>query len=721
MTTETHPRLSLSDVAKPLIWRIFGAAADPQSDKSAFELAVPILSSRLPDSSAASAITEVRSWFKKDADPPWIRPELMEPIANVIDQGLDPDFPELAVWAIGAIDAEVAAPILRTWPEPRTVAFAEASVATLSAFQKRGHVVDPTRASGISGLNRRRTTVPRDAIERNSPLATFLHLESHGWELVHYALHPSAGNLIDILVDMLSEIRPACLPSLITRLEHPVLQARAADRFSIPARRADVPHAPLSWITPTADDSVIALSTIHTLHAVNDLTDNPAGTNSDHARRQAPTDQLPADGDQPQDAAESLIQALVDHGTALPLERFAHWAADILVHAPQILHRSPDGSCPLIVRQLEKRCADGLAHVLTAVDPSKFLAPFRANLPSTNRHAMFRHLADVAWALRTSPNGQGVTVARLALEDYRKDADRELVEESFYFTWNNWQDRQSVRSLGRALALSNPTFDPAAWIFAECQRLPLTVWDGEDRIGAFFAADRIAQFNFLIAIHALEPATVLGRQPTPESVRQLAEQVWAHCRLADRLDCSDADITPAAEGAVRTAIRLGDPNEAWILNQAAAYPGPRALLALAQDLGFGSPAMTPQSEDNNSFAAEFAAVCVALFSRRPIPRLDVLVYWGELWLVLGEAEPAERTAAAIINASDRLGTSGRPIKILTLKLLALAKSQLSVGPDIAHEIVERYDDLWKVHTPTHEQADREQVDSYRKLVAHKGH
>ena len=716
MNAEAHCDLSLSDAAKPLIWRVFGNAADPRNEKSAYELAGPILSERLPDATAALDIAEVRGWFERSAEWTWIRPDLLEPIARLIVENLDPGFPSLAVWSVSAVDADVVGPLLRSWPESRVDAFTDAAIGALGALRDRGNVLDPTRLGGMSDFNRRTAKISLAAFERTCPLATFMHLEGHGWELVHKALHPSARSLINILVDLLVETRPDRFASLLGQLEHPVLQAKAADRFRCPVPEADGAFPPLRWITPVADDALIALSTLQALHAVNDLTQSRERLDRDDGPQNTSQPQSNPEDEHAECKPESVVRRLLDRAAALPVERFIHWAADVLAHAPQILHSAADGSYPANVRLLEDLCAARVAHVLSENEPRALLDAFRTRFATHARANSFRHVADFAWALRTRPEGQAGAVARVALDEYRRFADRELAERSFYFTWANWIDRQSVRSLGRALALSVDTLEPADWIESQCLRLPLTAWDAEDCMEAFFAADRIAQYNFLIAIHALQPAAELGKVPDPESVLEAADKIWAHCRLSERVRCSGSDIASAAEGAARVAVSLGNADDAWILRQAVAGPGPRALLALAQERGLGPEPEVARTKGHDAFAAEFAIACVTQFKSRPVSALDSLVYWGELWLFLNAAEPAEFTAAKIIDARNRLGRFDRASDILVLKLLALADSQLSVVPEVERDIASRYDALWLTHTPFDEKADRDQVDAYRKLA-----
>ena len=91
----------------------------------------------------------------------------------------------------------------------------------------------------FAGAESGKARIPRDAVQREGRLETYRHLNSHGFELIHRALHPPAGKLIEFVIDL----RPERFESLIERLGHPVMQARAAYHMVTATRALDHPHA----------------------------------------------------------------------------------------------------------------------------------------------------------------------------------------------------------------------------------------------------------------------------------------------------------------------------------------------------------------------------------------------------------------------------------------------------------------------------------------------
>lgn len=114
----------------------------------------------------------------------------------------------------------------RSWPEDiRWNERLMASIANPHGERRR----PGRRSNGESSPVRRRHSsakIPRDALEREGKLETFRSLKSHDFELVYDGLHPAAGNLIGLVL----ELRPERFQSLIERLDHPVLQAQSALR-----------------------------------------------------------------------------------------------------------------------------------------------------------------------------------------------------------------------------------------------------------------------------------------------------------------------------------------------------------------------------------------------------------------------------------------------------------------------------------------------------------
>ena len=704
MVSRSTSTLNLSERAKSVVWHIFGSGMSPYGNKSAFDLIEPIVRRWVPGPEGTSAIAEIRSWFDAHGDNHWLRNDVRDDVAQVILDGVEGEFSERAVWAVGSIDDNRAAPLIRCqWSELRIDAFVTATIDELCKARDRGKFLDVARAAGIPGLDPRRATIPQDAFERDSKLATFVHLDGHGWELVHYALHPAVGNLLELVVDL----RPNNFSHMFSQLDHPVLQARAAAYF-VPLAVKNDHRAPLRWLSGEPCDALVAATIKHTLDTVNLLDDEArASSNTDPEQHPWRTELRPGKDDLDQ-AAQDLLESLVDRLAEFPPETSGHWLGELLVNAPDILHGRFDGQKPLRIAQLETACTSSLSRLL-GDSPERTLGPFRSAFSLGRRRTWNRYIADLAWRLRAVSRTRAVELAKRALDDELRQVNQALADERFFFRWEDWHDRENVLAIGRALALSLNPLEISAWVSERCTLLPLTAWDVEESYSTFLVADRIARYWFLVAYHALTASSELNLCVESANIRALAQTVWAHCDFVGdpRLNC---DV--AAEAFARAAVRFGEATDAWILEQADnPAVGPRSLYALVHERAAGTRSGgVPDLLYEDAFTAEFTRAVAVQFEDGGRFDLDTLSYWGELWLLLKAPGPAEQTAIAILNAPTAPGQRDRAKEILTLKLLAIAANDHPLSPALHEYIDAEYSALWRHNTPSDERTHREFVD-----------
>ena len=150
---------------------------------------------------------------------------MREPVAVLIVEGVGSDRSETAIWAVGSIKVDLATQIIRSrWHSEDIASFVEAAITTLEKLAKRDDILDAAGIVPFAGFDRGKATIPRKAVQQEGRLKTFQHLNDFGFDLVHRALYPPAGNLIGMVADL----QPERFESLIERLDHPVMQARAA-------------------------------------------------------------------------------------------------------------------------------------------------------------------------------------------------------------------------------------------------------------------------------------------------------------------------------------------------------------------------------------------------------------------------------------------------------------------------------------------------------------
>ncbi len=220
MTPETAQEPCLTAEAKAVIWRIFGEGASPQTRRTPYQLIEPILRKRLSPTDADLTIVVVRAWFETHGDRQWLKSDVNEAVAAIVLEGIGAVRGETEIWAVGYIDAEVTARIIRSlWSSEEIGSFVDNAISLLEEFSKSDRVLDASRLHRPYSADAR---ITRNPDEREGRMETFRQLDSHGFELVQLALHPPAGNLLALVV----ELRPDRFALLIDSLDHQVMQAR---------------------------------------------------------------------------------------------------------------------------------------------------------------------------------------------------------------------------------------------------------------------------------------------------------------------------------------------------------------------------------------------------------------------------------------------------------------------------------------------------------------
>ena len=268
MSTGSMPDVALPDEAKAAVWRIFGKGESPLTGRSTFDLIEGLISKHVPSSTNRDrAISVIRGWFETSGDRRWLKPDVREPVAELILGGTGAEWSETAIWAVGSIDRDLAARMIRSrWFSEDIDSFVDAAITTLERVCSSDKVLSAAGVFGLAEADSGSATIPRDDLRREGKLGTFRHILRWRFELIHRALHRTVGNLIEVVLDL----RPEMFQSLVARLDHPVMQARAAD-YLVVARGALDHRKPLSWVTENSCDELIALAILHTLETINRL------------------------------------------------------------------------------------------------------------------------------------------------------------------------------------------------------------------------------------------------------------------------------------------------------------------------------------------------------------------------------------------------------------------------------------------------------------------
>ena len=704
MTKELDHVPSLNEEAKAIIWRIFAEGASPRTRQSAYEAIEPVARRHLSSNEAEPAIAAMRGWFESYGDRHWLKSDMRDAVASVILEGVGTAFGESEVWAIGSIDAEVATRAIRSfWSCGHIDSFVNGALDALEKLCRRGNVLDASRLDRTGSVDTGNT---RQAIARDGRLAFYQQLHSHGLDLVLRALHPAAGNLLALVI----ELRPERFESLMERLDHPVVQARAAHHMVAATRHSDH-RAPLQWIAHGSCDGSIASAIVHTLNTVNGLDSDIRLADRTDPDRYPPSAELRPDQDDLDAAVAGLLRGLVDRLALLDPPACARWIGELLSGATYVLNRQQGHEIPPRVDQLEKACTEMCVRLFRETWSDNLLSELIAGLRHTRRMSWTRHLAEIAWELRDTEPARAKELANAALDEHERQIAAELERDHVFLEWHDWDYREWLKCLGIALAMSCENIDLPHWVWTRCHALPLSVWDAEENQSAFSSADRVVLHRFLVAVHAIPILGLLGRSADPVSVRALAETLWAHTAFAERHLHRHADPSTAVECAARYAIEYGSPTDAWLLEQMRAPRfTPRSLWALIdQRHQKACRESGTEASDEEFILVEFARICSNRFGDGSEFNLEALRYWGLLWLLLGAVNEAEKTATAIL--AFPLEAHDRSYKLLALKLLAEVAESRPLSPAMTEFPASLYRQLWSSYTPREELPDRQTIDA----------
>ena len=528
MISNSKPSISLPAEAKAVIWRIFGDGESPLKKLSTYELIEPIIRKHVPPTEQDRAVTDICGWFESHGDRQWLKSDMSEPVAELIVEGIGTGRTERRIWAVGSIDTDLTARIIHSrWSPNEIGSFVEATLTTLKKPCDIDQVLDATRCNIFEKQESFHAKIPKSAVERKGKLETFRHLDNHGFELVHQGLYPAVGNLIELVI----ELRPEIFESLIKRIDHPVVQMRAAHHMIAKVRPMDH-RKTLLWITKDSCDALIVLAIIHTLNTVNGLDEDIRCAGHLDINQFTWSTELRPPQDNLDTAAADLLTGLIDRLALLDPLVCARWIGELLSNAPYMLHHISDsGEKPQRVEQLEKACTERLACLVRQSWSNDLLAELCTGLSLTPRTTWDRHLAKIAWEIHDTEPTRAAEIAQTTLEKHEQHVADEIEHHRLFQGWNDWHYHEWIGGLGIALALSCENLDLPNWVSEKCRALPLSVWDAEENIWTFLTADRAAQHWFLVALYAIPPLQELGRTVDPVEVRTLTSILETHCRF----------------------------------------------------------------------------------------------------------------------------------------------------------------------------------------------
>ena len=459
--------IQLSEVARQAIWRIFGNGLAPLKQSTCRNLVEPIIQKQLRKTDEADrAITEIRSWFDPDGGPNQLRPDMNEPVAEIIIDGIREALSattgienhDTAFWAMGSMRSDLSTPIMRaSWSPEQIDRFTEYTLDILESLHERGNIIDPKH---IVGPDIRGATAHPPEIGHDDPLRNFQVGPDTAYQA--YRLMYSG---IPSVVDLLLELKPEMLPELVDKIQNRLLQSFAASCLAGIRATSDY-RQPLNWISDTSSTALIALAILHTLKIVHE--------------REIASITLPNSG-----AAETVdlvavsdpIADLVSSLSALGPARSTWWAFELLNHTSF----GPEQKRPT-AEQVEQQCTQLLNDNVLNHWSNEVMNELEGGLRRARLEPRGKPLADIAWGLRDAEPEKAYRISGIILDEHERRMTKAMKDFlQFPYFVGRWNYNDWLTALGAAVVIHHNKLDPMDWAMEKCRALPLSAWDADGR------------------------------------------------------------------------------------------------------------------------------------------------------------------------------------------------------------------------------------------------
>ena len=698
MTSNKVPINQLPLEAKQAIWRIFGNGLAPKKHRMWHDLVGPIIQNRLGKNDEADRIiAEVQSWFVLDGGASQLRPDMKEPVAEMIIDGIGRALSETtgvrnhdtAFWAMGSISTDFAAAIIRSsWRPEQIDAFAAYALDILERLHEKGEIINPKHVFGrdIQGARAR----PSEAGYQD-PLRAFQIGPETEFQ-AYRTRYPGIASIVRLLL----ELKPGMLPELVDRVQDPLLQSFGA--FCVAGTRATSDHRkPLRWITDTSPAALIALAVLHILEIASEA-EIAATTVSDSSAPEPPGPETLADP----------ISDLASSLAALGPARSTWWAFELLNHT----YFGPDERRSR-AEQVEQHFIRLLEDIVLHHWSDKVIKELESGLRRARFEPRGKPLADITWAIRGQQPEKAARISCILLNEHERHTTAALEDDlKLPYISGRWSRHDWLTALAVAVVIHHKGVDPVDWAIEKCKALPLSSWDADEEGRVFRAADHVAQTQMTIALYAVQLLADVGRTLDSEKLRAFAEQVWAHVDFVRRYSDSMTEDSVTAELAARVSVVLGEPDQEWLLGQAKnPAVDPPTLRALLDQVRLQCKTSTDVGALGK--IREFA-------SDRFINSVEVnprsAPHFANLWLILDAPREAAKTAEVLLTyhpiRAEGFTHADRAHTIAALKMMAFAKSRRELAGDLFEASRSLYESLWGRYIPPEETHAQQEVDMY---------
>ena len=674
-------------------WRVVGAVESPLRKPVLSSVVDGVLGLLFEQGSVAESERRrvrgiVHGWYETLDGRPALAQDAMREVDDLVLRGVAQQLlegksspaNEALFWAIGTVDAEVAAEVIQAvWRPEQVDALWENSVAVLQRLCERENVIDLDNILGYKVDGGRASVDPEYKRDR---VRVFRRTD-----LGRPYLYGGVANIIVLIMTL----RPDLFPELVEKVDHPIVQRWALfviSRYMVLDRLQA-----LDWLKGNPSEPVTAIAIVHALEVMRELASEARLPGSGQKEREEAAE-----------LAAKLLSGLLDRLAQYEPSESVRWIAELYEHGdiPNIVIGETGGYD--LGERLEECCIDKIAELV------------RQNWHCGLREALKSKVRQDAVMQRTLPLGtvaqrvsrdhpdRAVEIAKIVLEKHAEHADDILQgNRHAYYTLTDGRTIKWMRGLGSALALALPDDEtPLDWAIAQCSGLPLSVWEADDHREKFRVADDVAQMQMTVAIYAAVARYESGLGVEPEMVRNLAVRVWDHSHFVGQQDGYRLEEPEVDELAARLLVELGNPSEEWLIVQAKRLEiGPRGLWGLVDAYvgRYGFPNLA--NELSSSIAARYRHIKAV-----EISTLRSLV---KIWQILEAADPALLTAETMMEYHQRRMQREDYLDVMNLRVLTVRKK----GPtsELMKGIRSLSEYLWRNHIPDEEREIKRAVDA----------
>ena len=693
MTTSNETStIQLSVVAQHAIWRIFGNGLAPLKQSTCLDLVEPIIQKQLRKTNEADrAIAEIRSWFDPDGGPNQLRPDMSEPVAEIIIDGIREALSattgienhDTAFWAMGSIRSDLSAPIMRSsWSPEQIDTFAAYALDILESLHERGNIIDPKH---IVGPDIRGATAHPQEMGHDDPLRNFQVGPDTAYQ-AYWLMYPGIPSVVDLLL----ELKPEILPELVDKIQNRLLQSFAASCLAGIRATSDY-RQPLNWITDTSSTALIALAILHTLEIVSER------EIASRTLRNSGT-AVNVDSEAVSDPIADIVASLAALGPA----RSTWWAFELLNHTSF----GPDQK-RVTAEHVEERCTELLNDNVLNHWSDEVTNELEDGLRRARLEPRGKPLADIAWRMRDAQLEKASQISGLILDEHERRMATALEDnEHFPYLAGRWNYQDWLTALGAAVVMHHNDLDPLDWAMNKCKALPLSAWDADEEGGVFRVADRVARTQMTVGLYAVQLLTDAGRVLDSGKLRTFAEKVWAHADFVRKYCDLLIEDSVTTEFAARVAAGFGEPDQTWVLQQAnSAAVDPQSLWTLLDQI---------KRQDDAAIHDDTSEEIRKIASHRYINSVEAspqsAPHLANLWVLLDAPQEAAKTAQVLLTYHPSHGDRAHAIP--TLKMLAFAESRGGLANDLVESSRSLYANLWGNHTPREEVHAQQEIDAF---------